>query len=176
MEGLVKKCINGDRVAQRELYEKLAPLVLSICKRYSANEYDAQDVFQEAFIKIFDKIHQWDANKGKFSAWVGKITVNTSLAQFNDKSRKESADVDEEVLEFQDAGVLNDLAYEEILKLVENLPYKQKVVFNLYVIEGHSHREIADNLGIEVGTSRSQLIKARWNLQESYNNQLKIVE
>lgn len=173
MENLVKKSIGGDRGAQRELYNKLAPLVLTICKRYSNNEYDAQDVFQEAFIKVFDKMHQWDSAKGQFSAWVGKIAVNTSLAQFNEKSRKESLDVEEEELEFRESGVLNDLAYDDLLNLVEGLPFRQKVVFNLYVLEGYTHREIAEKLEIEEGTSRSQLIKARWFLQEAYSLQHK---
>ncbi len=177
MKELVSRCLKGDKDAQRSLYDKLAPLVISICRRYSENNYNAQDVFQEAFIKIYDKMHQWDSDKGKFEAWVSRVTINTCLAQFKSGNRRESEDVEEiSSLQLEEENGISHLGYEEIKKLVEKLPLKQRIVFNLYVIEGYAHKEIAEQLQIDEGTSRSQLIKARRKLQEEYKAVNKILD
>ncbi|MBS3914768.1 MAG: sigma-70 family RNA polymerase sigma factor [Bacteroidetes bacterium] len=161
---LVDGCIKEDRICQRFLWDKYAPKLLSIGIRYCKSREDAEDVLMEAFVKIFDKIGEFRF-QSSLETWMRRVMVNTSINKI--RSTKITDTIDNEHLEI----AFNDRAFElmnarELLQLLEKLPVGYRTVFNLYAIEGYSHKEIADELGIDEGTSRSQLAKARKALQE----------
>lgn len=160
---LIKGCLKEDESSQRELFRKYAGKMLGVCQRYAHNSGDAEDIVQDAFIKVFEKIHQFK-NEGSFEGWVRKIVVNTALKKYTviryDKevSGYEINDRNESSIE---ATAYSHLTEKELLGLINNLPDGYRLIFNLYVIEGYQHEEIATMLGIQSGTSRSQLVKAR---------------
>lgn len=169
IQELVKQCVKENREAQHELYTFLSPVIYGVCQRYATNNYQADDIFQDAFIRIFQKIAQWDSDKGSIEGWSTRITVNIALAQFRDKHLKASEDIEDKSEIISDnRSVENDMTYEEMLGIVNELPDKQKIVFNMFVVEGYSHKEIAELLKIDEGTSRSQLNKARKQLQNKF--------
>jgi RNA polymerase sigma factor (sigma-70 family) len=137
--------------------------MLGVCYRYARNSSDAEDILQDAFIKVFNKMNQYKF-EGSFEGWMRKIVVNTALKKYSviryDKevSGYEIKEQDESAME---PSAYSHLTEKELLGLINNLPEGYKVVFNLYVIEGYQHEEIAEILGIQPGTSRSQLVKAR---------------
>ncbi len=139
--------------------------MLAVCLRYTRHRMEAEDVLQDAFIKVFDSIHTFQS-RGSFEGWIRKIVINTAL-----KNHRKKQNQQEQIgLELADdlpaePSIFAHLQEEELLKLINRLPDGYRLVFNLYAIEGYSHREIADMLGIEEGTSRSQLLKARKLLQ-----------
>ena len=168
-ETLVYECLKDNRKAQRQLYDLLAPVVYGVCQRYSTNKYHADDLFQEAFIRVFKKLYLFDQNKGTLEAWASRVTLNVVLAQYRDKHLKESEAIDDELnLHSKETSVVENMTFQEMLDLVNTLPDKQKIVFNLFAVEGYSHKEIAEALQIDEGTSRSQLNKARKNLKMKY--------
>jgi RNA polymerase sigma-70 factor (ECF subfamily) len=142
--------------------------MLGVCNRYARNSADAEDILQDAFIKIFEKIHQFKF-EGSFEGWIRRIMVNTALKKYTlrryekEVSGYEIKDKDESAIE---PSAYSDLTQKELLDLINNLPDGYKLIFNLYVIEGYQHDEIAEMLGIQPGTSRSQLVKARNMLQK----------
>lgn len=162
---LVKGCIRGDRKCQQELFLRYSGKMLAVCTRYTRHRMEAEDILQDAFIKIFDNINKFEF-KGSFEGWVRRIVINTALKNYSKKSFKQ-----EQIgLEYQpelplDPDVYNSLEEEELLNLIHKLPDGYRVVFNLYAVEGYSHKEISELLGIQESTSRSQLVKARKMLQ-----------
>ena len=165
---LIRGCIKEDESSQRELFRKYAGKMLGVCQRYAHNSGDAEDIVQDAFIKVFEKIHQFK-NEGSFEGWVRKIVVNTALKKYTliryDKevSGFEINDRNESSTE---ASAFSHLTEKELLLLINNLPDGYRLIFNLYVIEGYQHEEIAQMLKIQPGTSRSQLVKARNMLKQ----------
>ena len=165
---LIKGCLKEDESSQRELFRKYAGKMLGVCQRYAHNSGDAEDIVQDAFIKVFEKIHQFK-NEGSFEGWVRKIVVNTALKKYTviryDKevSGYEITDRNESSME---ASAYSHLNEKELLGMINNLPDGYRLVFNLYVIEGYQHEEIAQMLKIQPGTSRSQLVKARNMLKQ----------
>lgn len=142
--------------------------MLGVCYRYARNAEDAEDILQDAFIKVFDKMHQFKF-EGSFEGWIRRIVVNTALKKYTltryakEISGYDVKDKDESALE---PSAYSHLTQKELMELVNNLPDGYRMVFNLYVIEGYQHDEIAEMLGIQPGTSRSQLVKARMMLQK----------
>lgn len=162
---LIKACKQQDRQAQRELYDRYSPLLFGICRRYVKVREDAEDVLLEAFFKIFSKIDQY-TGQGSFEGWMRRITVNEAL-MFLRKTQLLQTDVELNNLDISNAITVEDrLAAKDILKLLDHLPSGYRTVFNLYVVEGYKHREIADMLDISINTSKSQLIMAKKRLQE----------
>ena len=167
-EQLIKACIKADAASQKEVFVRFSSRMLGVCNRYARNSADAEDILQDAFIKVFDKIHQFKF-EGSFEGWIRKIVVNTALKKYSlrryDKeiSGYEIKDRDESVME---PSAYSPLTQKELMELINNLPDGYRLVFNLYVIEGYQHDEIAELLGIQPGTSRSQLVKARNLLQK----------
>ena len=160
-------CKNGDRSAQKEIFDSLAPKMFAVCLRFMGGKEAAEDVLQEGFITLFTRLDSY-TGEGSFEGWARKIFVNTALMNLRKKDAlKESADLDT-VRDIRSEGVtqLQDLGYHELLKLIAGLPDGYRTVFNLSVIEGYSHREIAQILGITEATSRSQLQRARMLLQD----------
>ena len=160
---LIRGCIREDESCQREIFRRYAGTMLGVGQRYARNSMDAEDIIQDAFIKVFDKIHQFKF-QGSFEGWIRKIVVHTALKKYTviryDKevSGYEIKDKDESVAEPSAYSHLNE---KELMGLINNLPDGYRLIFNLYVIEGYQHEEIATMLGIQPGTSRSQLVKAR---------------
>jgi len=142
--------------------------MLGVCHRYARNGGDAEDILQDAFIKVFAKIYQFKF-EGSFEGWIRRIVVNTALKKYSlrryekEVSGYEISDRDESGME---PSAYAHLTEKELLDLINNLPDGYRLVFNLYVIEGYQHDEIAEMLGIQSGTSRSQLVKARTMLQK----------
>jgi RNA polymerase sigma-70 factor (ECF subfamily) len=159
---LVKKCIEGDPKAQRLLFDKFAPKMLGVCMRYAKNTEQAEDVLQEGFIKVFTKLKNYQG-AGSLEGWVRRIMVNTSLDQirkevkFQDNIAMDNVDYKLEL----DSYVLETLQAKDLLVLINGMPEGYKVVFNMFAIEGYSHKEIAEELNISVNTSKSQYSRAR---------------
>lgn len=167
-EQLIKACINEDASSQREVFNRFSSRMLGVCHRYARTSADAEDILQDAFIKVFDKIHQFKF-QGSFEGWIRKIVVNTALKKYS-VSRYEKEVVGYEIKDRDESPMepssYSHLTEKELLVLINNLPDGYRLIFNLYVIEGYQHEEIAEMLGIQPGTSRSQLVKARNMLQK----------
>ncbi|MCP4521176.1 MAG: sigma-70 family RNA polymerase sigma factor [Cytophagales bacterium] len=176
VEETVKRCLEGDVKAQRQLFDAYSSMLLGICRRYAKNQYQADDIFQEAFINIFNNLHQWSAERGAFEPWIYRITVNTALAVIRKETKHLASDVEEELsIQSHDVDLDAQLSFKDLQVLIDQLPVRQKLVFNLYAIEGYTHKDIAKQLEITEGTSKSQLAKARNNLKKLHFNANKIV-
>lgn len=163
---LVEKCIQGSANAQENLYNLLADKMFAVCLRYANSRQDAEDVLQEAFIKVFKNLNKFKF-QGSFEGWVRRIMVNTSIEHHRKMAKwKYSEDVQEISIKDSSIGALEKLKAEDLMKMIGKLPQGYKTVFNLYVVEGYSHQEIADTLNVSVSTSKSQLFKARAALQD----------
>jgi len=162
---LIKGCLRENRNCQREVFRRYAGKMLAVCLRYTRHRMEAEDVLQDAFIKVFDSIHTFQS-RGSFEGWIRKIVINTALKNHRKKQNQQEQIGLEPADDLPaEPSIFAHLQEEELLKLINRLPDGYRLVFNLYAIEGYSHREIADILGIEEGTSRSQLLKARKLLQ-----------
>ena len=162
---LVKRCIDGNQKAQRVLFEKYAPKMLAVCLRYSKDSFQAEDVLQNAFIKVFTKLDTFKG--GSLEGWIRRIIVNTSLDQIR-KNQKFQDNVPMDSVEYlveTNSYILEGLQEMDLLKLINEMPEGYKVVFNLFAIEGYSHKEIAEQLGVSENTSKSQYSRARGYLK-----------
>ena len=150
--------------------------MLVVCMRYSRHRLEAEDILQDGFVKAFSKLEQFSF-EGSFEYWLRRIMINTALKNYK-KSYYQKEMLTGDVMPY-DQGVAPDaydnLGTEDLMKMISELPDGYRVVFNMYAIEGFSHREIAESLGIQESTSRSQLVKARRILQEKINNRIKSV-
>lgn len=164
---LIRGCIDGNKHMQEQLYERFAPKMYAVCLRYANNAGDAQDLLQEGFIKIFKNLHHF-RGEGSFEGWVRRVFVNTSIEYFRKKSARLSmvSEKEENSLEDTDISALDNLAEKDLLRIVQELSPGYRTVFNLYVVEGFSHKEIGERLGISEGTSKSQLARAKAILQK----------
>jgi len=165
-ESLINGCRQGQRQAQREVYEKLSPRMLGLCRRYIRDAGEAESVMITGFLKVFDKISQY-SGEGSFEGWISRIMVNESLLYIR-KNKGMYIEVDIEYADQQPNYELasQNLEADDLLKLVNNLPVGYRTVFNMYAIEGYSHQEIANSLQISESTSKSQLSRARKMLQK----------
>lgn len=162
---IIKGCIRQNEICQRLLYEQLSGKMFTVCLRYANDDImEAEDMLQEGFIRVFTNIHQFKF-EGSFEGWVRRIIVNCAL-KFIQKKKIIFNELKESSATTYQYYSYSNLAEEELLKLIFQLPHGYKVVFNLYVIEGYSHEEIAQMLNIQPSTSRSQLVKARKMLQQ----------
>lgn len=163
---LIKGSIAGDPKMQEALYQKYAPKMYAVCLRYAGNNDDAQDLLQEGFIKVFRNLEKY-RHEGSFEGWMRRIFVNTSIEQYRRKVHLNSiSELEERGIEDASVSVLDQLAERDIVQLVQELSPGYRAVFNLYVIEGYSHKEIAELLSISEGTSKSQLARAKSILQK----------
>ncbi len=165
-DDILEGCRNGDRKSHEELYRLVSPGMYGICLHYAGNENDAKDILQEGFIKVFLKIKQF-SGKGSLKGWIRKIIVNTALEKY--RGQMMTVEIDEKINTNEDIyyeNIIDELSAEELIKLIQTLTPKYRIVFNLYAIEGYSHKEISKKLGISEGTSKSNLSRARAVLQE----------
>ncbi len=161
---IIEGCQRQERKAQQVLYERYSPKMFGLCRRYLRKQEDAEDVLIEAFFKVMTKIDQYHGN-GSFEGWIRRIVVNESL-MFLRKQHNFQMTVEVSNIEIKtEISVEDELAAQDILNLLDRLPTGYRTVFNLYVIEGYKHREIAEILGISINTSKSQLILAKKRLQ-----------
>ena len=163
---LIEGCIRGDRKMQKELYERFAPKMFGVCMRYASSNEEAEDILQEGFIKVFKKIGSY-RNEGSFEGWIRRIFVNTAIEHFRRKTHQQPiTEKEESTVEGKYLSVLDALAEKDIVQLIQQLSPGYRTVFNMYVIEGYSHKQIAEELDISEGTSKSQLSRAKQILQE----------
>ena len=158
---LIDPCIQGNRRAQELLYSSMAPELYGLCMRYSKDDYEAQDVLQLGFIKVFKSIASF-RREGSFEGWVRRIMVNTAVENYHKRKADQSwIDINEIHDIAGDTFEMDALEVQDLLKLIQELPDGFRIVFNMYAIEGYSHKEIAKLLNISEGTSKSQLSRAR---------------
>lgn len=167
-------CIRGDVQRQQQLYDTFAPTMFGICLRYAGDYHRAEDILQEGFIKVFSRLDRF-RHEGSFEGWLKRIFVHTAIEHYR-KSLKFNDVEDPDTLEqlVSPAVALSDLQASDLLQLVQELSPGYRTVFNLYAIEGYSHKEISALLSISVGTSKSQLARARLSLQKRIT-ELKLV-
>lgn len=170
---LIAGCIAGDRKMQEELYNRFASKMYAVCLRYANNSDDAQDLLQEGFIKVYKNLHRFRA-EGSFEGWVRRVFINSSIEHYRKKQAKLTtvSDKEENTIENSDISALDSLAERDIINLIQDLSPGYRTVFNLYVVEGYSHKEIGELLNISEGTSKSQLARAKSILQKKVTQYL----
>jgi RNA polymerase sigma-70 factor (ECF subfamily) len=176
---LIHQCQENKTAAQAEIYKLYSAGLFSVCLRYCSNYEDAQDLFQEGFIMIFNKIKQYRF-EGSFEGWMRRIMVNNCIEKFRKKNHLYvvNEEITSDETEEDDIEEENEnFTYQELLGFIRELPERYRQVFNLYVIEEFSHQEIAEMLKISVGTSKSNLSRAREKLKEliKKNSEIKFV-
>lgn len=164
---LIDGCLKGNTDCEKKLYERFSPKMYALCLRYARNRMEAEDIMQDGFIRVFRKMHTFK-HKGSFEGWIRRIMVHTAIKYFKKGSNKNEFSNLEEVSEKKvESKAVGNISEAELLQLIDTLPLGYKTVFNLYVIEGYKHHEIAEMLDIGESTSRSQLLKARKVLQNA---------
>ena len=170
MEEIIQECIDGNATAQSKFYKMFANKMLGVCLRYCNSVDDAKDVMQEGFVKVFTTLHKFKGNSS-VTTWITRIMMNTAIDNFRKNKKLQFTESFEkysnEATDFEDnIEVLNEpLSVDELMGLVQQLPTGYRLVFNMYAIDEMSHRDIASHLGISEGTSKSQLARARKQLQ-----------
>ncbi|MCE2704766.1 MAG: sigma-70 family RNA polymerase sigma factor [Terrimonas sp.] len=166
-EVILEGCLRNDSVAQRELYNTYSPKMLAVCFRYAHSREDAEDMLQEAFIKVFTQLRTFE-NRGSFEGWIRRIVVHTCINTLKkNKKFNESVDLKHAAsISIREETVPAVVQVKQIVDCIRSLPIGYRTVLNLYAIEGYSHREIAQLLDIEESTSRSQFTRAKGMLEE----------
>jgi len=164
---IIDECLEGKSTSQQKLFEMFAPKMMGVCIRYMKSQHEAEDMLQDGFIKVFNKLGDFEKN-GSLEGWVRRIMVNTCLDQIR-KNAKFAYNTDISVVEYKMENqnlTLDNLAAQDLMRLINEMPQGYKVVFNMFAIEGYSHKEIAELLGISENTSKSQYSRARAFLRE----------
>lgn len=159
---LVNECAKGNSKAQRALFDKFAPKMLAVCHRYLRNNQEAEDVLQDGFVKVFQKIVDFKM-EGSLEGWIRRIVVNTALDTIR-KNKKLLDDVQVEEVQYKVSFTdhqFDGMDLAQLMKLIDSMPDGYRIVFNMFAIEGYSHKEIADTLGVTENTSKSQYSRAR---------------
>lgn len=170
LHNIVKKCVNGDRKAQKELYKMFYSKMMNVCYRYSKKPEDAEDLLQDGFVKVFTNLKRYDF-KGSLEGWIRRIMVNTAI-DFYRKNKNvffvdEDGDYTLETAKVESADhIYSQFGVDEIMNAIQQLSPVYQTVFNMYVIDGFKHKEIAEQLNINEGTSKSNLAKAKNNLRD----------
>lgn len=166
-EAILQDCLNNDALAQKELYNRYSPKMLSVCYRFAHNREDAEDMLQEGFIKVFSQIHTF-RNQGALEGWIRRIMVHTCINTL--KKNKKFADSVELIhansIQVREETVPSIMQAKQLIECIRMLPIGYRTVLNLYAIEGYSHKEIGDMLDVEESTSRSQYTRAKQMLED----------
>lgn len=171
---IVIGCINGELRAQRILFDKFAGKMMTVCRRYAGQGSDAEDFFQESFIRVFQNLHQFQF-QGSLEGWIRRVVVHACIRQLS--KRKLTYSLDSDNMHFEpevDNLALSSLSEEEIINWINMMPIGYKTVFNLVVFDGFSHKEVSSMMSIDEATSRSQLLKGRKWLQKRVVNAQKV--
>ncbi len=168
---LIEACISNKREAQRQLYDRYAPLMMAVAQRYVGDHDVAQDVLQEAFIKVFTSLHTF-SGVGSLEGWIRRIVINSALEYLRSNDiLHESVELEEVASTATTTGtIVDDISADELLAMIATLPSGFRTVFNMFAIEGYSHKEIAQQLGITESTSRSQFNRAKALLKRKLEN------
>jgi len=170
---LIQACIEQERWAQRIIYEEYYSGMKAICMRYAHSDSDAEDILHDGFLKVFRHIGKYKVGTS-LPAWIKRIMINTSIDYYRKEKRRRTEDIERAFgLTADEADVISACSEREILQAVQQLTTTYRMVFNMYVIEGYSHREIGEHLGINESTSRSNLVKARNKLKDTLLNSLR---
>ena len=165
LERLIKNCIKQDAQAQSQLYKQYASKLFSLCLKYSRNYAEAEDNLHDAFITVFSKIDQYN-NKGSFEGWLKRIAINTSLQRYRENvgvyDITDEGNIEDVSVDIND----KDFSIDFLLGLIQELPDRYRLVFNLYVLDGYTHVEISELINISIGTSKSNLARARLILKD----------
>ena len=160
---IVRRCIKNERKAQRLLYEHYARGLLAVCMQYTGNRFEAEDILQDGFVKVFKNLKSFEG-RSSLGSWMRRIMINTAITRYHKDARHQHHyDIDE--LKEKNIGDCElpevDFNREELMQVIDNLPKGYRMVFNLYAIEGYKHREIAEMLEIDENTSKSQYSRAK---------------
>ena len=167
---LLEGCKKGKPKSQEALYKRFAAAMYGLCLQYASSEEDAQDIMQEGFVKVFRKLDQVK-NPEAFPGWIRRVMINTALEKYRSQVILQLIDeVQEEADEANDEKIFDNLTCQELVELIQTLSPRYRMVFNLFAIEGYSHQDISEELGISIGTSKSNLSRARAILQEKIKN------
>jgi RNA polymerase sigma factor (sigma-70 family) len=165
-EDLIEKCKAADRKACELLYKQFASKMLAVCLRYATDKMEAEDMLQNGFIRVFNKINDYRGD-GSFEGWMRRIMVHSSIEYYRKHHKMVKVDIEESGYEQSvNAAAASSLEAKDLLKMIQELPAGYRMVFNLYAVEGYSHREIAEIVGITEGASKSQLSRARGLLKQ----------
>jgi RNA polymerase sigma-70 factor (ECF subfamily) len=175
-EKLIQGCLRGNKADQYRLYTHYSRKMYGVCLRFAASYDEAQDILQESFIKVFEKLSSF-SGKGSLEGWIKRIVINTAIEKYRDRVFHLS------VHEMTDNGTFADenlgpstLGINDLLNLIQQLPDQYRLVFNLYALDGMSHKEIGEALGLSESTSRSNLSRARVLLQEKIKKEVRLAE
>ena len=161
---IIQACKRGDRKSQKQLYDHYAPLFMSICMRYLKQKADAEDVLVHSFYKILSNLHKY-SGKGSFEGWMKKLLVNECLMHLRKHNNFNMSIENAHYVAANEITITDKLGYDDLIACLDQLPPGYRTVFNLYVVEGYKHKEIAKKLGISINTSKSQLILAKKRMQ-----------
>jgi len=167
VEEIIKGCLKGSRRDQELLYRKHSARLYAVCLQYSGNDDEAKDILQEGFIKIFENLHSYKF-EGSFEGWMRRIVVNTALEKYRSRNNLYKVEDIDQIAETEaepDGEDYTGLEAADLLEIIRELPPKYRMVFNLYALEGFSHKEISKMVNISEGTSKSNLSRARMILQ-----------
>ena len=173
-DNFIERCLDNNSKAQGELYKHFAPKMFGICLRYAKNQMEAEDVLQEGFIKVFRYLKDY-RSEGSLEGWIRRTMVNTAINFYKKKTKhqKEISLDQTEPISNEEESAIDKLSAKELLDMIRELPDGYRMVFNLNVIEGYTHKEIGVMLNISENTSKSQLLRARGVLQEKLKNKVK---
>lgn len=169
---IIQGCLANKASAQEKLYALYSRRMMAVCLRYTRSRFEAEDVFHEAFIKVFKNIHAWQG--GSFEGWMRRIFVNTAINHFH-QNRKYFDHVDSshaDTMRSSADNIIAELSNQDLMEMIGRLPDGYRMIFNLYVVEGYQHNEIAEMLGIAEGSSKSQLSKAKAHLRKIIQDKL----
>ena len=166
-QNLIEKCVAGNRKAEKQLYELLSVPMMGVCLRYMKSREDAEDVLLEGFYKAFKGLKKFNyESEIAFFGWVKRIMINEALMKLRKNKEIQWLSVNEDLDKEVDVTPLENLQTAQLLKIIQSIPIGYRTVFNLYEIEGYSHQEISEQLNVSVGTSKSQLFKAKKLLRD----------
>ena len=168
LDQLIDNCKKNDTKAQSQLYKLFSSKLFSLCLKYSRNYAEAEDNLQDSFVTIFKKVSQYN-HKGSFEGWMKRVTINTALQRYRDKgvfNIINEENIEDTTVEVED----DDISMDYLLSIIQELPDRYRLVFNLYVLDGYSHKEVSNMLNIATGTSKSNLARARLILKEKIEN------
>jgi RNA polymerase sigma-70 factor (ECF subfamily) len=176
LQRLIQGCVASNRTSQEEIYRLYSPSLFSLCMRYSGNREEAEEILQDGFLKMFQFMHQFK-NTGSFEGWARRIFINCSLQRYREKERKiKIMPLKDDYHLLAEVSIPGRLFERDLIRLIQALPRAYRMVFNLYVMEGLKHREIAELLNISEGTSKSNLFDARKLLKKHLIREFKLAK
>jgi len=167
---IIQGCKNGDRLAQRKFVDQYSGYLLAICRRYTCDQFTAQDCLQESLLQVLTRIAKYD-DSGRFKSWIARLAINKCLENIRRNKKHLSDDLEHTPEPGTEDGTLYKLELEEVMQFLDTLPYNYRVAINMYLVEGYSHREIGEFLGVTEGSSRSLVTRARQMIQRQFENE-----